>query len=42
MQRRDDLRTFTHRGGDPLDRAAAYVANREDAGQDWFRVSLGN
>jgi hypothetical protein len=36
MQRRDDLRTFTHRGGDPLDRAAAYVANREDAGQIGF------
>src|SRR6266851_5325269 len=28
-----DLCTVVHCGGDPLDRAAAYVADREDAGQ---------
>jgi hypothetical protein len=40
VQRRDDLCTFTHRGRDPLDRAAAYVANREDAGQIGFKRAL--
>jgi len=32
----DDLCAVTDRGGDPLDRAAAYVADRENAGQIGF------
>jgi hypothetical protein len=40
VQCRDDLRTLTRRRGDPLDRAAAYVADCENAWQIGFERTL--